>query len=148
MKSIYKLKKIYGLFWLIGFLSLSLSACKDNDDDIFEPEETPEQPANGTRTELTKDSIYLYAKQVYLWNDAIPEYDVFNPRRYRQYSDQLDNYNKELFDITQLKINPATGKPYEFVSQTATYPKYSYITDKDSNNPAAGSSVPKISEVT
>lgn len=148
MKSIYKLKKIYGLFWLIGFLSLSLSACKDNDDDIFELEETPEQPANGSRTELTKDSIYLYAKQVYLWNDAIPEYEVFNPRRYRQYSDQLDNYNKELFDITQLKINPATGKPYEFVSHTSTYPKYSYITDKDSNNPAAGSSVPKISEVT
>ena len=129
--------------------SISIGACKKDKADEPEPEEeTPVTPANGTRAQLTKDSIFLYAKEVYLWNDALPTYQAFNPRKFTQYSEEVDNYNAELFAITQFKINPATGKPYEFVSATANYPKYSYITDKTSNNPSTSSGFPSVSQVT
>lgn len=109
------------------------------------PVNPPPANASGTRAELTKDSIFLYAKEVYLWNDALPSYEQFNPRKYTQSSTELENYNRELFDITQFKINPSTGRPYEFVSATATYPKYSYITDHTPRDP---SKTTRLSEVT
>ncbi|HEY1024569.1 MAG TPA: S41 family peptidase, partial [Sphingobacteriaceae bacterium] len=95
----------------------------------------------GSRAELTKDSIFLYAREVYLWNDALPTYQAFNPRRYTESGTEIDNYNRELFDITQLKINPQTGRPYEFVSSTANYAKYSYLTDEESDDPARSGEV-------
>lgn len=36
----------------------------------------------GTRDELTKDSIYLYAQQTYFWNVGMPTFTAFNPRQY------------------------------------------------------------------
>jgi len=41
---------------------------------------TPATP--GTRAELTRDSIYLYAQQTYFWNVGMPSYATFNPRQY------------------------------------------------------------------
>jgi len=35
-----------------------------------------------TEEDLLKDSVYLYTKEVYLWQDVIPSYDQFNPRQY------------------------------------------------------------------
>lgn len=93
-----------------------------------------------TRSQLSLDSIFLYAKEIYYWSDALPAYEVFNPRKYTTGSD-LTKYKSELFDITQYKINPLTGKPYEFVANAsnlnAGYPKYSFIDDKTTNNPIA-----------
>ena len=72
--------------------SISIGACKKDKADEPEPEEeTPVTPANGTRAQLTKDSIFLYAKEVYLWNDALPTYQAFNPRKFTQYSEEVDN---------------------------------------------------------
>ena len=138
---------------LVLLITGGLFSCKkDSPDepDASSGEDEIVSPVDGTRSDLTKDSIFLYAKQIYYWNDALPSYEVFNPRKYKQYSDQLDNYYKELFDITQLKINPATGKPYEYVSSTANYPKYSYITDAESQNPTTSNSgtLPSVSQVT
>ncbi|HYK76838.1 MAG TPA: S41 family peptidase [Daejeonella sp.] len=106
-------------YFLFFTVLLLLFACKK------EPKPAPNPvPPTTSRIELTKDSIFLYAKEVYLWNDVIPTYDQFKPRNYLTYS-------RELFGITQLKINPETGKPYEFTSDTATATsKYSYITEK------------------
>jgi len=136
-------------FFLTICLLAAFTSCKKNSPaDVVDEDETENTPpANGSRAQLTKDSIFLYAKDVYYWNDALPSYEIFNPRKYTQYSDELDNYYKELFDITQLKINPATGKPYEYISSTANYPKYSYITDAESHNPPTTSSLPTVSEV-
>jgi carboxyl-terminal processing protease len=92
-------------------------------------------PATGTRSELTKDSIYLYAKEIYYWYDALPSYDSFNPRKYTSGSSDLANYNLVLFNLSQIKINPATGNPFEFLAGAAGYPKYSYIKDKTTQNP-------------
>lgn len=115
-----------------------ISSCKKDDPltPLVPPVDTTVTPGVGTRAELTKDSIFLYAKQVYLWNDALPAYGVFNPRQFNSFDDELDNYNAELFAISQLKINPATGKAYEYSGEGSANPKYSYIDDISDNNAA------------
>jgi len=75
--------------------------------------------ANGTRDELSKDSIFLYAKELYYWNTSLPTYDVFKPRTYA-------SNETELYALTQFSNDPATGKPYEYVAGSNT-PKYSFI---------------------
>jgi len=62
---------IAGLFLLI--------ACKKNHDA------TPSNPSTSTATaeELVMDSVYLFSKEVYFWNDVIPTYAQFNPRQYK-----------------------------------------------------------------
>jgi len=67
---------------VVGFTT----ACKKNN---IEPEnETPVIETNNLQTPttnrdyLTRDSIFLYAKQTYFWNVGMPSYDGFNPRQY------------------------------------------------------------------
>lgn len=107
---------------MIAFL-ISLGACKK--ENTIEAEQ-PLSPTTGTRTEFTLDSIYLYAKQVYLWNDVIPSYTTFNPRRYTVSLTGITAFRTELLDISQLKNNPLTGIPYE-LPITAGAPRYSYL---------------------
>lgn len=90
-----------------------------------------------SRADLTRDSIFLYAKEIYLWNQGLPTYEAFNPRKYTSNSSDLLNYESELFDITQLPKNPSTGKSYEYYASDPTYPKYSFIEDKTTANPQA-----------
>jgi carboxyl-terminal processing protease len=111
--------KTYASLILILFL---VSACK-KDDNKPAP---PVSPAEGTREQLTLDSLYLYAKEIYLWYDALPDYATFNPRQYAIGGDLLSNYKKELYLISQSKINPATGNPYEF-SGYPGIPKYCFM---------------------
>ena len=123
-----------GCFWyksviLLAFSTVIFSGCKKDKITPITSVVTPPPTSNSSRSDLTKDSIFLYAKEVYLWNDALPTYDVFNPRKYNTSTNQLTNFNAELFAITQLKINPTTGKPFEFLPERPTSPKYSYIED-------------------
>lgn len=114
---------------MIAFL-ISLGACKkENTVEV----EQPVSPLTGSRTEFTLDSIYLYAKQVYLWNDALPSYQTFNPRRYTASLTGITAFRTELLDISQLKNNPVTGNPYE-LPLTAGTPRYSHL----ENGTAAG----------
>lgn len=78
--------------------------------------------------DLEKDSVYLYEKEDYLWFDAIPSYSTFNPRGYSGSSD-LVTLSNELTAISQLKINPSTGKPYEYYPPAPGEAKYSFIDD-------------------
>lgn len=96
----------------------------------------PAPKVEATRADLSRDSIFLYAKEIYLWSDALPSYDIFNPRKYTSASTDLLNYEKELIALTQYKINPATGFPYEYFANGADS-KYSYIIDKADENPVA-----------
>ncbi len=112
------------LIALLSCATVFVSCRKDHDTDT----ETPVSPTDGTREQLTLDSIYLYAKQIYLWYDALPDYTTFNPRQYATGSNVLTNYEKELYVITQSKTNPATGYSYEY-SGYAGSPKYSFIDD-------------------
>jgi carboxyl-terminal processing protease len=118
------------LVMLAGF-----SSCKKS--EYINPDLEGESPSiDGTRTQLTMDSIFLYAKEVYLWNDALPTYAKFNPRQYvGDFDTDLKNYESELYDITRFGVNPTTKLPYEY--NGPTYPKYSYISDLTDQNPVA-----------
>lgn len=100
------------------------TACRKTHDGTDEPV----SPTDGTREQLTLDSIYLYAKQIYLWYDALPDYAAFNPRQYATGGTVLNNYERELYVISQAKTNPATGNSYEYSGYPGT-PKYSFIDD-------------------
>lgn len=114
------MKKIFGIniFGLLCFAALiGFTACKKNKNTDV-PVVSP--PAVPTRAELTKDSIYLYAKETYYWNTSLPDYATFKPRSFA-------SNDAELFALTQYSFNPATGKPYEYYSQQPSHPKYSFI---------------------
>jgi len=139
MKSTVKnIGKLAAALCLLGILSTS---CKKSKAEI-----TPDDPTSratvlldGTRKQISLDSLYLYAQQIYYWNDVIPAYDVFNPRKFAKSSTDIDDYEDELYAISQLKIDPSTGKPFEF--STDGYPKYSFIDDLRLANPSASATI-------
>ncbi|WP_316803961.1 S41 family peptidase [Pedobacter nototheniae] len=96
-----------------------LFSCKKNKTTPDDPTTGGTVTPSGTRSELTKDSIFLYSKELYYWNTSLPTYDAFNPRSYA-------SNETELYAITQFSNDPATGKPYEYVARS-TNPKYSFI---------------------
>jgi carboxyl-terminal processing protease len=116
-------KKSNSLIQLLVVSMLWLACKKDKQSG------PPTPPADGTREQLTLDSIYLYAQQVYLWYDALPTYAAFNPRQYASGGNVLENYQRELYSLTQVKVNAATGTAYEY-SGIPGHPKYSFITDE------------------
>lgn len=63
----------------LGILLLAatsiFSACRKTD-------QPPAPTAQPSKMDLLRDSVYLYSKEVYLWSDMIPAYNVFNPRQY------------------------------------------------------------------
>ncbi|WP_293787849.1 S41 family peptidase [uncultured Pedobacter sp.] len=116
--------KIY--ITLLSLILTTTSACKKAKVAVDDAEEIV-SPATGTRSQLTIDSIFLYAQNVYLWNDVLPGYADFNPRhKYAGMASDIITFRKELFDISQLKINPANGKPYELPVYSEN-PKYSNL---------------------
>lgn len=141
MKLIYRLKAQQIIFLSLLFLAMIVVGCKKPEGETPDPDINSDVPTTGTRTQLTKDSIYLYAKQVYFWNDVLPSYTVFKPRNYNSFDD-------ELFAITQLKVNPDTQKPYEYpVPSDPGSPKFSYITESDLNGSFANASPFIVSQV-
>ncbi|NII81478.1 MULTISPECIES: S41 family peptidase [unclassified Pedobacter] len=105
----------------LGFLSFgATTGCKKSSATPDEPETPPVVTTpSGTRDELTKDSIFLYGKELYYWNTSLPTYAAFNPRGF-------SSNEAELYAMTQYSLDPATGKPYEYVS-TSGEPKYSFF---------------------
>jgi len=66
-------------FILPAFILLLVYSCKkSNDSDRITPPN-----GTGTTEELLMDSVFLYSKEVYFWNDIIPAYEQFNPRQYK-----------------------------------------------------------------
>ncbi len=109
-------------------LFTALNACKKDKNTLVTAIE-----GNSTRTELSLDSIFLYAKETYLWNESLPGYEQFNPRKYTSLSTELENLQKELFDITQFKVNSLTNLPYEYVATAPNNAKYSFVSTDDTN---------------
>ncbi|MEQ7801187.1 S41 family peptidase [Pedobacter sp. ASV1-7] len=125
------------LFWsgkskfLIALLLITaLGACKKSkvNPDPVDPavESNTKQTPTTNRRELTNDSLFLYAKQIYFWNTTLPSYDVFEPRKYKTYPLDLDNFRDELFNITKYST-------FETVPG-ANYSKYAYIVDNTESN--------------
>ena len=59
---------------------LLVAACKKNHDAT--PNNNP-PTTTPTAEQLLMDSVYLFSKEVYFWNDLIPAYNQFNPRQYK-----------------------------------------------------------------
>lgn len=137
-------KIVYGCL----FAGLSLQACQKEDDLFVDTKADSGPEPGGTRTEQTLDSIFLYAKEIYLWHDALPSYKDFNPRKYKNFGNGIEGLEREVFDISQLKINEETGNPFEFVSASASYPKYSYLEEDDTFSGLGQSSIKMASNGT
>ena len=85
------------LVWsLLLASSLFIISCKKENS----PGKTP--TSTTTEEDLLKDSVYLYTKEVYLWQDVIPEYDQFNPRQYTG-STELESAQKVMNAIRKLQ---------------------------------------------
>ena len=110
-------------------LTFVLPACQEEEDIFVENE--PVEAIGATSAELTMDSLFFYAKEVYLWNKGLPDYSAFAPRKYAGRPNDLESLQKELFDISQYSLNPETGRSYEFVSSSVNYPKYSFIEENE-----------------
>jgi carboxyl-terminal processing protease len=54
---------------------------------------TPDNTTTATEEQLLMDSVYLYTKEVYLWQDVIPSYSQFNPRQYKGSSELVSGQN-------------------------------------------------------
>lgn len=66
------------------------------------PSSPGDNSSTATEEDLLRDSVYLYTKEVYLWQDVIPGYDQFNPRQYKG-STELESAQKEMNGIRGLQ---------------------------------------------
>lgn len=108
--------------FIFAALLLFLS-CKKNAD-----EGNVRSPVTGTRLELSLDSLYLYAQDTYLWNEALPAYSSFAPRQYTTAATDMASLEAALQAITAYAKDPATGSMYEWRSGYTT-PLYSFIAE-------------------
>ena len=87
------------LLWqLLLMSSIIMISCKKKDVPA------PNNPSSSTPTkeDLLRDSVYLYTKEVYLWQDVIPAYDQFKPRQYKG-STELESAQKVMDAIRALQ---------------------------------------------
>lgn len=118
-------------FAVAGLLFVAVSSCKKTKEVEIAVPEPPVTGTTATREQLTQDSIFLYAKEVYLWNTSLPEYAAFNPR---QYAATFDGFKQELYMLTQYSpVNSGTSFPYEYTGAAGSA-KYSYIDDISTHN--------------
>lgn len=107
---------------IILFLSLIVVSCKKDPkvSQTTPPVTTAPPTTTASRAELTKDSIYLYAKETYYWNDQMPTYENFKPRTYASNSAVLD----------AIRALPGTGKPFwTTANDPVPREKYSFLDD-------------------
>jgi carboxyl-terminal processing protease len=114
-------------FYLIVLLTaVFIASCSKKDKKNTDGDGITGPSKTGSALDLMRDSVFLYAKEAYYWYDGLPSYSSFNPRSYTGSSD-LDALTKEVDALSQYKINPTTGKPYEYYSATPGEAKYSFI---------------------
>ncbi|MFW0718815.1 S41 family peptidase [Pedobacter sp. N23S346] len=108
------LRKINSQKILLCFLVVStalITSCKKSTPAEESPNAVTEantlQTPTTNRDFLTRDSIFLYAKQTYFWNVGMPSYDDFNPRK----------YSNNVQVLSALKALPSTGgkDKYSFI---------------------------------
>lgn len=101
------------------FILLVLASSCKRDPAAIDTGNTLQTPTDN-RVALTNDSIFLYAKEIYYWNEQLPTYDAFNPRQYTALSSDLANYEENLLAVVQYSGQEDTG---------GDEPKFSYIED-------------------
>jgi len=129
--------------WGLLLFVLSIGACK-KDKTPDEPKEeecgTTKQTSTTDRVALTNDSIFLYAKAIYYWNEELPCYDQFEPRQYTSGSPNLAKYEHNLLAIAQSTENQYDVLTYE----GQDYTKFSYIEDVSGNDGGATAGIKNL----
>ncbi|SEN58598.1 PDZ domain-containing protein [bacterium A37T11] len=124
------IKNFFALMMVIGCL---LTSCKKDKEIDKEDQDKGADSIVVTTTDpilLHADSLFYFAKDVYLWNTDLPTYQVFKPQQYANSNDELSGLDKELFAITRYAINSETGLPYEYYANDPDgTSKYSFIDD-------------------
>jgi carboxyl-terminal processing protease len=114
------MKKIfYALFLLAVVL---VSSCKKQKIIVTPPPVDTTTPPS--TFDKIRDSVYLYAKEDYLWYTSLPDSATFRPRSFTGANDG-DALTNELNKLSQFAINPVTHAPYEYYDGTQA--KYSFI---------------------
>ncbi len=127
------MKKLFYLI-LLSATVIIISCSKDkkitpgNTDNTGGTTGTDLPPTSGSTLDFIKDSVFLYAKQVYYWNESLPSYSAFKPRSFPGAND-LDALQTEIDAMTQYSTDPSTGKPYEYRKKDPGTAKYSFIDD-------------------
>lgn len=103
------------------FLCFTLLSCK-KESEILPLEQYNEE-------QQILDSIYLYANQIYFWNDQLPKYTNFNFKKYTAGS-SIAKYSHEILDLTSYAVNPETRKSFEFNPDNVSQAKFSTIISK------------------
>lgn len=93
------------------------------------------QTPTTNRVELTNDSLFLYAQQIYYWNTSLPSYDEYVPRQYNTASSDLVNYENNLYNLVKASASA------DYVAGNSA-PKYSYIEDINDRNPSPLAVIP------
>jgi len=124
-------------FFVVMASALLVAACKKDKKNPDSGESNVKQTTTTNRRELTNDSLFLYAKQIYYWNTSLPSYDTYEPRKYTSSSSDLSNYEDNLFNIGK-----ASGSA-DYVSGESSL-KYSYIDDITTRNPDAVAAKPNF----
>lgn len=117
------MKKFFYLLFVLG--ALFFSACKSNKKSNPAPS-GPDAP--GTTLDKIKDSVFLYAKEDYLWYNSLPSYATFAPRSFTG-ADDITALTNEVNAMSQFAINPTTSQPYEYYANSPGEAKYSFIDD-------------------
>jgi carboxyl-terminal processing protease len=116
---------MHKIFYVLLLSAFVMASCSKKNVDPSDPD----QPSKtGSTLDLIKDSVFLYSKEVYYWNDALPTYANFRPRSFTGTND-LDALSKEVDALSQYKVDPATGKAYEYYEAAPGTAKYSFIDD-------------------
>ena len=90
-------------------------SCKKKMDTTTQP--PVDSIPTASELDLLRDSVYLYTKEVYLWHDVIPSYNVFDPRHYTG-TTELEAAQNEMAGIRALQ--PEDNKhSYSFVTTQA-----------------------------
>lgn len=77
------------LLIIVAVCFSSLISCqKELNDSGGSGTDTTGNGGTPSQSDLLKDSVYLYTKEVYLWHEVIPTYDVFNPRGFSGATDE------------------------------------------------------------
>ena len=74
-------------------------------------------PPTQDLSELLMDSVFLYSKEVYFWNDRMPSYRQFNPRQYKSNTD----------------LNSASGV-MNAIRKLQPLDRYSFVTTKEKSD--------------
>ncbi len=114
------MRKALYLLVILAF-SLMISCKKDNKSS-----NTNSPSKTGSTLDLIRDSVFLYSKEAYYWYDGLPDYATFNPRSFNGSTDVIA-LTSEVDAISQYKINPSIGKPYEYYTPSPGEAKYSFI---------------------